>query len=138
MATVTPILQYQVLITPLVDMDVYGDVIDVTKDIDLSDFIKSGGIGTIKRDVDNGDYDIGVFTYGSITLKALNIDGQFNDENDWRSIFKYSRDKAKVVVNFLDNQGNAPISFKGIINEDGTRQDFLKDEVKFKVLSEVP
>lgn len=136
MATVTPILQYQVLITPLIDMDVYGDVIDVTKDIDLSDFIKDGGIGTIKRDVDNGDYDIGVFTYGSITLKALNINGQFNDENDWRSIFKYSRDKAKVVVNFLDNQGNTPISFKGIINEDGTRQDFLKDEVKFKVLSE--
>ena len=135
MATVTPIRQYQVLITPLVDKDVYGEEIDVTKDIDLSDYIKEGGIGTIKRDVDNGDYDIGVFTYGSITVRALNLDGRFNDENDWRSIFPYTRDKAKVVINFLDPDGNAPISFDGLINEEGTRQDFLKDEVKFKVLS---
>ncbi len=136
MAIVTPIRQYQVLITPLVDKDTYGTEIDVTKDIDLSDYIKEGGIGTIKQDVDNGDYDIGVFTYGSITIRALNLDGRFNDEMDWRSIFKYSRDKAKVLVNFLDPQGNILISFNGLINEDGTRQDFLKDEVKFKVLSQ--
>ena len=136
MATVTPIRQYQVLITPLVDKDTYGTEIDVTKDIDLSDYIKEGGIGSIKQDVDNGDYDIGVFTYGSITIRALNLDGRFNDEMDWRSIFKYSRDKAKIVVNFLDLKGNTLISFNGLINEDGTRQDFLKDEVKFKVLSQ--
>ena len=136
MATVTPIRQYQVLITPLVEKDTYGTELDVTQNIDLSDYIKQGGIGTIKQDVDNGDYDIGVFTYGSITMRALNLDGRFNDENDWRSIFKFSRDKAKVVVNFLDPDGNILISFNGLINEDGTRQDFLKDEVKFKVLSQ--
>lgn len=136
MATVTPIRQYQVLITPLIEKDTYGTEIDVTKDIDLSDYIKEGGIGTIKQDVDNGDYDIGVFTYGSITIKALNLDGRFNDEMDWRSIFPFSRDRAKVVVNFLDPDGNTLISFDGLINEEGTRQDFLKDEVKFKVLSQ--
>ncbi len=136
MATIIPIRQYQVLITPLIDKDVYGDVVDVTKDIDLSDYIKQGGIGSIKRDVDNGDYDFGVFTYGDITIKAFNINGQFNDENDWRSIFPYSRDKAKVLVNFLDVSGSTLISFNGIINEEGTRQDFSKDEVKFKILSE--
>lgn len=135
MGTVTPIRQYQVLITPLIDKDVYGTEVDVTKDIDLSDYIKEGGIGTIKQDVDNGDYDIGVFTYDSITMKALNIDGRFNDENDWRSIFKYSRDKAKVVINFLDPYGATQTSFNGLVNEEGTYQDFLKDEVKFKVLS---
>ena len=136
MATVTPIRQYQVLITPLVGKDEYGTEIDVSKDIDLSDYIKEGGIGSIKQDVDNGDYDIGVFTYGSITVRALNFNGQFNDENDWRSIFPYSRDKAKLVVNFLDLKGDTLLSFNGLINEDGTRQDFLKDEVKFKVLSQ--
>ena len=136
MATSIPIRQYQVLITPLVEKDTYGDVVDVTKDMDMTDYVKDGGIGTIKLDVDNGDYDIGVFTYGNITLKALNLDGKFNAETDWRSIFTFSRDKAKVEVNFLDNKGDAPISFKGIINEAGTKQDFLKDEVTFKVLSE--
>lgn len=136
MATVTPIRQYQVLITPLIEQDTYGDVVDVTKDIDLSDYIKDGGVGSIKQDIDNGDYDVGVFTYGSITMKAINIDGRFNDESDWRSLFKFSRDKAKVLVNFLDPQGNISTSFNGLINEEGTRQDFLKDEVKFKVLSQ--
>jgi len=128
-------LSYQVLITPLVDKDTYGSTVDVTKDIDISDQIKDGGIGKIKREVDNGDYDIGVFTYGNITLKASNIDGRFNNENDYRSIFKYSRDKAKVEIKFYDSNSSATISFKGIINEEGTKQDFLKDEVKFKVLS---
>ena len=135
MATVTPIRQYQVLITPLVSRDQYGTELDVTKDIDLSDYIKEGGIGTIKQDIDNGDYDVGVFTYGSITMRAFNLDGRFNDEDDWRSIFPYSRDKAKVKVNFLNLAGNVLTSFEGVINEEGTRQDFLKDEVKFKVLS---
>jgi hypothetical protein len=136
MATVTPVRQYQVLMTPLVDKDVYGDQIDVTKDVDLSDYIKDGGIGSIKQDVDNGDYDIGVFTYGDITIRGLNVDGRFNAEDDWRSIFPYTRDKTKVTVNFLDAEGNVSSSFKGIINEEATRQDFLKDEVKFKVVSE--
>ena len=135
MATVTPIRQYQVLITPLVEKDTYGTELDVTQNIDLSDYIKQGGIGTIKQDVDNGDYDIGVFTYGSITMRALNLDGRFNDEMDWRSIFPYTRDKAKVLINFLNVDGDVLSSFKGLINEDGTRQDFLKNEVKFKVLS---
>jgi putative ubiquitin-RnfH superfamily antitoxin RatB of RatAB toxin-antitoxin module len=74
MATVTPVRQYQVLITPLVSRDQYGTELDVTKDIDLSDYIKEGGIGTIKQDIDNGDYDVGVFTYGSITMRAFNLD----------------------------------------------------------------
>jgi len=136
MATVTNIRNYQFLITPLLDMNVYGEVVDVSKDIDLTDFVKNNGIGNIKRDIDNGDYDIGVFTYGNITIKALNIDGKFNDQNDFRSLFPYSRDKAKVTVNYLDLDGNVLSSFKGITNEEGTRQDFRKDEVKFKVLSE--
>lgn len=136
MATVTPIRNYQVLLTPLVESGVYGSQVDVSLNVDLSDFVKAGGIGAIKQDVDNGDYDIGVFTYGSITLKCLNLDGKFNDEHDWRSIFPYARDKTKVTVNFLDLDGNTLTSFLGIINEEGTRQDFFKDEVKFKVLSE--
>ena len=128
--------QYKVLFTPLIDRNEYGTEIDVTSDIDYSDFIRENGIGTIKQRIENDDYDIGVFVYDKITLKAVNIDGMFNDESDWRSIFIHSRDKSKVKITFLDGDGETTISFKGMINEEGTRQDIRKNEVKFKVLSQ--
>ena len=135
MATVTPIRSYTILMTPLESKGVYGTVVDVTKDLDITDFVKSNGLNTIKREVDNGDYDFGVFTYGNINLKMINIDGKFNDEMDFRSIFNHSRDKAKVEIKFNEPDSTTSISFKGIIDENATRQNFLKDEVKFKVLS---
>lgn len=136
MSNVIPIRHYEVFFTILEDKNKYGTVVDVTKDVDMSDYIKEDGIGKIKRELDNGDYDIGVFTYGSIDLKCLNIDGRFNDENDWRSIFPYTRDKTKVLINFYNAQEITPsISFEGIIAEEGTRQDILKDQVTFKVLA---
>src|SRR4030042_858786 len=134
MSTCYPI-SYQVYITPLVDRNTYGDIVDVSADIDMSDYILKNGIGKIKRQIDNGDYDIGVFAYDSITLKAINFDGKFSDQQDSRSIFKYTRDKAKVFIKFIDSNSDATISFKGIINEEGSRQDYLKGTVSFKVLS---
>ena len=129
------IRRYQVLITPLVDIGTYGDELDITSEIDISDEIKDRGIGRISREIDNGDYDIGVFTYGDITLTAFNLGGRFNPPGDPASIFLHSRDKAKVKINYLDILGNITISFHGLINEEATRQNILENEIKFKVLS---
>ena len=126
---------YQALITPLIERGVYGDIIDVTKDVDITDFIKAGGITQIKRQIDNDDYDYGVFNYGSITIKMINLAGKFNDSSDWRSVFIYSRDKAKFELSFFETDGSSAISFRGLINEEATRQDFKKNEVQFKILS---
>lgn len=125
----------QVLLTPLVATGTYGAEVDITSDVDISDLIKRGGISSIRKDVDFGDYDVGVFTFGNVTMRAINYDGKFNDPSDWRSIFTYRRGLAKVEIKFKDKDGNAYTQFKGIINEDGTRQDFVKGEVRFKVLS---
>jgi len=155
--------QYKVLITPLLSKGVYGDDIDVTQDVDISDFVNENGIGKIKGQIDNGDYDIGIFTFSAITLKTINSNGKFNGPEDPRSIFPYSRDLAKIRIIFFDGEtalddcdlyittlGNSYTtsdgvfycigtgisnSFSGIINEDATRQDYFKNEVKFKVLS---
>lgn len=128
-------ISYEVYITPLIDRNVYGDVVDVTSDINITESIKDGGISKIKREIDNGDYEVGVFVYGDITLTALNYDGKFNQPDDSRSIFRYTRDKAKIYVKFTDTESDTSISFKGIINEEGSKQDFAKHTVKFKVLS---
>lgn len=128
-------LQYKVLITPLISKNAYGSEIDVSLDVDVSEFVNEKGIGKIKNQIDNGDYEFGIFSFTDITLNMINYDGQFNDESSSFSIFKYRRDLAKVKINFINTTGNASIMFEGIINDEATRQDNGKGTVKFKVLS---
>lgn len=133
MVCIYPFKNYRVLFTPLIGKNTYGNVVDVTQDIDLTDFIKS--LGTIKREIDNGDYDIGIFTFGDITLNAINFSRKFNTPDDHKSIFKYRRDRCRVEVLFYDEAGASTAKFNGLINDDATRLDFEKNMVRFKVLS---
>lgn len=130
-------ISYQVLITPLVSNGVYGDEIDITKDVNIDDYVKDNGISSIKREVDNGDFDFGVFVFDSINITCVNYDGTFSDPFDYRSIFKFGRDKAKVCVNFFDGTNNSSvISFKGLIDDRASKVDFSKSEIKMVVLSQ--
>lgn len=118
---------YKVFITPLSDNNTYGSEIDVSDYVDLRD------ISNIKSGVDNDDYDVGVFKYDFITLKAVNLNGILNDSSDFRSIFKFKRDLAKVKVKYFND--TSTISFNGLINEESTRQDIRSGDIRFKVLS---
>ena len=134
MADAYPFLSHRIFFTPLVSENVYGTSVDVTQDIDVSDFIKS--VGTIRREIDNGDNDFGIFTFGNIELTAINFTGKFNDQNDnGRSIFPYLRDRTKVEIEFRNKSDTASTRFKGIINDDVTRHNLRSDAVKFTVLS---
>ena len=115
--------EYKIFITPLVQEDVYGDVVDESKDVDITDFVKRGGMGAISREIDNQAYETGVFNYGSIRLKLINFTRKFNDENYPESIFPFSRDRAKVDVIYISDSAVETIIFKGLINEEATRQD---------------
>lgn len=128
-------VRYQVLLTPLIEKNTYGDVIDITQDVDISDFIKDKGIGKIKNDINNGDYEFGIFSYSDVTITFFNEDGRFNDESGGSKYFKYRRDLAKVQINFIDENSNVTSSFLGLFNEESARQDFNKGLLKAKVLS---
>lgn len=117
---------YKVYFTPLVSRNTYGS------EIEVSDHINATGVSQITRSIDAADYDVGLFAYGDITLKGINVNGYFN-EGDRRSIFKYLRDKTKVRVEFFDGTSN--IVFNGLINEEATRIDPITEEIKFRVLS---
>lgn len=135
MASVRP-KSYQVLITPLISKDTYGTQVDITQDVEIDDYVKENGISSIKREIDNGDFDIGVFVFDSINVTCLNHSGMFAGVNDYRSMFKYSRDKAKITVNFFDGVNETAISsFRGLIDDRATKLNFAKNEIKFKVLS---
>jgi len=133
MAGVYPFKNYRVLITPLVSEGVYGTTLDITQDIDMTDLIKS--FSNVRQEIDNGDYDIGIFTFGSVTMSAINYRKKFNNEHEDLSIFPFTRDKAIVEIQYRDSDANELTRFRGLINEDATRMDTEKDLVRFKVLS---
>ncbi len=133
MPDILPFDNYRVLFTPLISSETYGDTVDVTQDIDLTDFIQN--IGSLRREIDNGDYDIGIFTFGDITITAINQSRRFNSPRDAKSIFKFRRDRCRVDIKFFDDEGNETTTFRGLINDDATRIDFERNNVRFRVLS---
>jgi len=133
------VTQYLVLITPKTGTDTYGT------ELDVSNKVLASGISNIKMGADSGDYGFGIFAFGDITLKAFNKDGFFNDESDIRSMFQFSRDEAKVKIQWqkitwddvLDILTVTPTqTFKGFIDDDATRVDATNGRIRFKVLSE--
>jgi len=135
--------RYKVYFTPLVDVDAntYGNEIDVSDRIDIS------GIGNVKRGIDSSDYSVGLFYFSDITVNGFNFNGYFNSPGDSRSIFSVTRDRCKVRVvmenitisreggRVTDAVGVETITFKGLINEEGTRANPEDDKITFKVLA---
>lgn len=127
--------RYRVFFTPLLENNEYGS------EVEVSDRVEINGISKITRNIDDGDYDYGQFAYGDISLKGYNAQGFFSDENDHRGIFSYTRDRCKVRVVWIqtdtagDGDETTTITFRGLINEEATREDPLTEQIKFRVLS---
>jgi len=126
---------YTCFLTPLIsDTGVYAATAT-----DISDRIKEADLGNLKRSIDSGDYDVGVYVYGSINLKVNNEGGLFNDVSDSRSLFTASRNKAKIQFKYneidVDGVTVSTVRFEGLINDEATRANIEKDEIRFKVLS---
>ena len=128
-------VKYTVTMTPLISDDVYGTEVDISDRVELKGFPK------IRKSIDAGDYDVGVYSYGDINLTCDNPNGFFNDVDDSRSIFNHVRDRAKVKIKFTetdksaDGEETSTIKFDGLINEEATRQNIEKDSIIFKILS---
>lgn len=120
---------YKVRITPRLNDSTYGDAVDV------SDQVRIDGLDNVSRGIDASDYDFGIYAFGDFRLKALNHDGYFNDVQDSRSMFPYTRDLAKVEVIFLRDVDVETVTFRGLIDDRGTRLDIKVDTIEFRVLS---
>lgn len=136
-------LSYKVYFQPLTNADdnEYADEVEVT------DRVLYTGVGDIRASIDAADYDVGVFTFSDLELKGSNFDGFFN-ENDARSMFPSIRDRCKVRVVFrrniltrtssgtiTDDTETDTVTFRGVINDEATRIDIAKEQIRFKVLS---
>lgn len=120
-------IRYSVYFTPLIRNQTYGT------EVDVSDRVLIQGISSIKKSIDDTNYDIGIYTFGDITLRCINADGLFN-EDDYRSMFITSRDLTQVRVVFTDSDGDT-VEFRGLINDEATRVNLENDEINFKVLA---
>lgn len=119
--------RYRVYVTPRIDGGDYGT------EVEVSDRVELKGLKDIVRSIDSSDYDVGVYAFNDLTLDCDNSDGYFGNENDPRSIFQSSRDLAKVRVVFsLDD--TPTVTFRGLINDEATRDDVVNDLVSFRVL----
>jgi len=121
--------EYKVEVTPLIRFGTYA-----SSATDISEFVQVD-LGDISQKADSADFDIGIYTYGYVDLKAINYNGWFSDVNIGATIFKFGRDKAKVTISYKDLEGNYNLVFKGIINDEFTTQDLDKSTVKFRIMS---
>jgi len=126
--------EYQIYFTPLVDLQgTYGNTINVTQNIDISDMVLRGT--NIVQELDDGDYTVGVFSYGDLTITTFNPDGRFNQTDDARSMFVVDRDLTKLRIDFRDSTNNYSTIWRGLIHEEATRTNILKCETRFRALS---
>lgn len=107
--------QYKVEINPLEKDGVYKGATDYTEWVSR--------ISEITRQVDDGDFDIGIFSFDTLKLDmigdtgSITTSGKFFDVNSTSSIFKFKRDLAKVDVSFLDKNSTEHLQFSGLIND---------------------
>lgn len=128
--------RYRVLLTPLVKANTYGTTVDVTQDVDVSDWIADGGIGETNRELDEGDYQFASqYVFGDVKLLGLNHKGRWSGPEVATSYFPYSRDLAKVEIQFQDRGGTYSTIFRGVTNEEATRENVAEEAVEFSVLS---
>lgn len=115
--------QHKVKITPLEKDRVYQSAAT-----DVTEFVLSAT--DISRQVDDGNFDIGLFVYDNMRLKMgvggqdITVTGRFFDNNSASSIFKYKRDLAQVDIIYLDKDGAENTIFTGLVNDTLTNDDF--------------
>ena len=120
---------YKVFVTPLHTNATYGAAVEIT------DYVISSNFSKIKKSIDAGNYDIGVYTYADLSMTVVNYEGLFNNDTDSESMFYFTRDRAKVQIKYIDEATGTNVVYDGLINDEATLQDLEKDTVKFRILS---
>jgi len=132
----------KVYINPFDDDGFYTEFIDVTKDV--------VSVGSIKQQLDNTEYDVGVFRNSNVSLKMQNYSGRYSDvDENIATIFRSRRSNSKVRITW--QPGNDPLIcgffnagyeilseeitvFEGLLNDDGSNSDIQIQDVDFKIL----
>lgn len=134
---------WRVYIKPFDDNGNYADWVDVTGDTDLN------AVSTISSDLDNTEYDIGVYRYSSFKLTLGNDHGRYSDVGSPKSIFRYKRSNSLVKVTWHPNEieaiagftvagahllGPVITMFTGLLSDESLAMDLDSQKLSFTVL----
>lgn len=117
---------------------------------DVTDDVDEDSISEISRQIENDEYNIGVFRYNELTISFKNIDGRYSEADTEKSIFKFKRSESQIKITW-DIQPFKPICgvvkagefqlfdeeiilYDGIINDDVYVTDIDQQKAVFKVL----
>lgn len=136
-------VSWRVYITPFKDDGTYGSEVDVTKDVDFT------SMGTLQRELDNNDYDIGIIKNSNVTITLNNVDGKYSGVDTLESIFRFTRNRSKCRITFaleenglicgMFRAGFAVLSteqeiFSGFINDDAAVMSLNDHKIPFAIL----
>ena len=136
---------FRIYIKPFLDSGVYGDWINVSKDVVFS------SIKSIKQDLDNTEYDIGIFRTSSVSFTLRNNHGNYSDTNILQSIFRYKRAESLVKITWtIDDEqpicGSAYVGdcylfddeeievFKGLLSDESSNTNIDTLLISFNVI----
>jgi hypothetical protein len=119
----------RVYIKPFDESGNYADWIEATDDVPES------ALSSIKQSIEGSEYDIGVFTNSSFTLKLRNDHGRYSDVGSTGTIFSYKRSDSLVKITWdrsdFDIYGGAfdiPLGGLALTEEVTVYQGLLNDE----------
>lgn len=123
--------------------DYSGVWTEITDDVDFDK------LGAIQADLDNTEYDIGVYRANNFSITLNNSKGKYSDIGYPNTIFRYRRPNTlvKVVWEITDEQAICGLCrtdecwlseekdiFFGLINDEASELDVHAQKVNFKVL----
>lgn len=135
--------KWTVYLKPFLEDGTRGDFIDVTDDVDLNSLSK------IAIDLDNTEYDIGVYRNSSLSLAFKNRDGRYSDVDNSKSVFRYKRADSLVRVTWRFGRpplcgiatasgewylGEEITVFEGLLSDDNLKMNLSDQTIKFSVI----
>lgn len=135
--------KWRVYLNPFDDDGNYSGYVEITDEVDLS------SISKIESNLDNTDYDIGIYRNSNISLKVSNRDGHFSDVGGTRTYFHYKRSDSLIKITWEVEEdgpfcgdaytGSSWLSeetqmFVGLLNDESASMDVGDQYLTFSVL----
>lgn len=136
--------KWRVYLKTFDDIGNYTDEwIEITDDVDMQ------SMGTIAFDLDNTEYDIGIYRHSNFKLTLRNEHGKYSDVDSPRSIFRHKRSNTQVRVTWeiaeegpfcgIAETGEAVLSEEidvivGLLTDENLSMDLDQQKLSFSVL----
>ena len=123
--------------------DYQSDWLEITDDVDMD------SIGSISKDLDNTEYDVGVYRASNFKMKLRNTAGRFSDIGSPNTIFSYKRSNTLVKVTWEHTDETAICGialadecwtseeitvFTGLLNDEASEIELASQSISFTVL----